>query len=293
MSLLSELSELVGRAFGDIGLDPSLGQVQVSDRPELAQFQCNGALAGAKSARRPPRELAEDVAAKLRAESSMLEKVEVAGPGFINLSVTDATLAGFVNATADDPRLGVRRAEPAQVVLVDYAGPNVAKAMHVGHIRATIIGDSLARLFRFLGHVVIRDPHFGDWGLQMGQVIAAIEERWPDLPYFHSDGPYPDESPVTLADLQELYPISAARTETDEAWADRARQITVDLQQGHPGYRALWRHMKAVSEESQRRDFANLGVEFDLWYGESDVADHLGPLVDRLRRKRLAIPVLV
>ena len=288
MSLLSELSELVGRAFGDIGLDPSLGQVQVSDRPELAQFQCNGALAGAKSAGRPPRELAEEVAAKLRAESSMLEKVEVAGPGFINLSVTDATLASFVNATADDPRLGVRRAEPAQVVLVDYAGPNVAKAMHVGHIRATIIGDSLARLFRFLGHLVIRDPHFGDWGLQMGQVIAAIEERWPDLPYFHSDGPYPDESPVTLADLQELYPISAARTETDEAWADRARQITVDLQQGHPGYRALWRHMKAVSEESQRRDFADLGVEFDLWYGESDVADHLGPLVDRLRRKGLA-----
>ncbi|HJR86546.1 MAG TPA: arginine--tRNA ligase, partial [Acidimicrobiia bacterium] len=208
MSLLSELSELVGRAFGDIGLDPSLGQVQVSDRPELAQFQCNGALAGAKSAGRPPRELAEEVAAKLRAESSMLEKVEVAGPGFINLSATDATLAGFVNATAADPRLGVSRAEPPQVVLVDYAGPNVAKAMHVGHIRATIIGDSLARLFRFLGHVVIRDPHFGDWGLQMGQVIAAIEDRWPDLPYFHSDGPYPDESPVTLADLQELYPIS-------------------------------------------------------------------------------------
>ncbi|HJR87483.1 MAG TPA: arginine--tRNA ligase, partial [Acidimicrobiia bacterium] len=127
-----------------------------------------------------------------------------------------------------------------------------------------------------------------DWGLQMGQVIAAIEDRWPDLPYFHSDGPYPDESPVTLADLQELYPISAARTETDEAWADRARQITVELQQGHPGYRALWRHMKTVSEESQRRDFADLGVEFDLWYGESDVADHLGPLVDRLQEEGLA-----
>jgi arginyl-tRNA synthetase len=217
----------------------------------------------------------------------MVRKAEVAGPGFINLSITDEALTGFVNSTSDDPRLGIPKADPARVVLVDYAGPNVAKAMHVGHIRATIIGDSLARLFRCLGHQVIRDPHFGDWGLQMGQVIAAIEERWPNLPYFTSDGPYPDESPVTLADLQELYPISAARTETEAAWADRARKITVDLQQGHPGYRALWRHMKTVSEKSQRRDFANLGVEFDLWYGESDVADQLGSLVEGLRAKGL------
>ncbi|MGH8958594.1 MAG: arginine--tRNA ligase [Acidimicrobiia bacterium] len=289
MSLLTELSELVGKAFANIGLDSALGQIQVSSRPELSQFQNNGALVAAKSAGRTPRDLAQEVVAKLDAGASMLKQAEVAGPGFINLSVSDETLARFVNSMSDDPRLGVAKADPALVVLVDYAGPNVAKAMHVGHIRATIIGDSLARLFRFLGHQVIRDPHFGDWGLQMGQVIAAIEERWPDLPYFNSHGPYPEESPVTLADLQELYPISAARTETDEAWADRARQITVDLQQGHSGYRALWRHMKAVSEESQRQDFGNLGVEFDLWYGESDVADQLAPLVESLRAKGLVI----
>ncbi|HEY3428780.1 MAG TPA: arginine--tRNA ligase [Acidimicrobiia bacterium] len=287
MSLLAELSELVGKVFANLGLDPSLGQVQVSSRPELAEFQCNGALVAAKSAGRSARELAQEVVDRLDSASSIVQKAEVAGPGFINLTITDEALTRFVNSTSDDPQLGVPKADPARVVLVDYAGPNVAKAMHVGHIRATIIGDSLARLFRFLGHQVIRDPHFGDWGLQMGQVIAAIEERWPDLPYFTSDGPYPDESPVTLADLQELYPISAARTEADEAWADRARKITVDLQQGHPGYRALWRHMKTVSEKSQRQDFANLGVEFDLWYGESDVADQLGALVEGLRAKGL------
>ncbi|MGH9895173.1 MAG: arginine--tRNA ligase, partial [bacterium] len=288
MSLLTELSDLVGKAFGDFGLDHSFGQVQVSSRPELSQFQGNGAMAAAKSAGRSPRELAQEVVERLRTQSSILKSAEVAGPGFINLSITDETLARFVNSTSDDPRLGVPKADPAQVVLVDYAGPNVAKAMHVGHLRATIIGDSLARLFRFLGHLVIRDPHFGDWGLQMGQVIAAIEEKWPDLPYFHSEGPYPESSPVTLEDLQELYPVSAARTETDEAWADRARQITIDLQQGHLGYRALWRHMKTVSEKSQQQDFAHLGVEFDLWFGESDVADQLGPLVDDLRMRGLA-----
>jgi arginyl-tRNA synthetase len=283
MSILSELSVLVGRAFEESGLDPALGRVEESSRPELAQFQCNGALAAAKAAGTPPRQLAEIVALKLRTKAGPLAHVEVAGPGFINLSLTDEALAEFVNSTSDDPRLGVPKADPARVVLVDYAGPNVAKAMHVGHLRATIIGDSLARLFRFLGHQVIRDPHFGDWGLQMGLVIAAIEERWPDLPYFGAGGPFPEESPVTLADLQELYPLSAAREQTDPAFADRARQITVELQQGHAGYRALWRHMKTVSEESQREDFANLGVEFDLWYGESDVADRLGPLVEELR----------
>lgn len=290
MSLLSELSKLVGAVFAELGLDPSFGQVQVSSRPELSQFQCNGALAAAQPAGRLPRELAEEVAENLRRANGPpeLARIEVAGLGFINLSVTDDSLALFINRISDDPRLGVPKADPVGVVLIDYAGPNVAKAMHAGHLRATIIGDSLARLFRFLGHQAIRDPHFGDWGLQMGLVICAIEEKWPDLPYFNSDGPYPSESPVTLADLQELYPASNARAETDPDWADRARQITVDLQQGDPGYRALWRHMKRVSEESQRRDFAKLGVEFDLWYGESDVADELGPLVNDLHQKGLA-----
>jgi arginyl-tRNA synthetase len=245
-------------------------------------------MAAAKVAGIPPRELAERVAAHL-AGHPQLARVEVAGPGFINISFTDDALAGTTQQTADHPRLGLEEVMP-QTVLVDYAGPNVAKAMHVGHLRATIIGDSLARLFTLRGNKVIRDPHFGDWGLQMGLVIAEIERRQPDLPYFDREGtgPYPTDSPVTLADLQEIYPTAAARSETEPEFAERARQITVALQQGDPGYLALWRHMKRVSEESQRADFARLGVEFDLWYGESDVADRLEPLVSRLKGEGIA-----
>ncbi|MBA3360382.1 MAG: arginine--tRNA ligase [Acidimicrobiia bacterium] len=289
-SLLSQLSDRVGAAFAAEGLDPGLGQVLVSSRPELAQFQCNGAMAAARQAGRPPRELAEAVAEKLRADPGPLEQIEVAGPGFLNLRIDDRFLAELIHESGADPRLGVKAASPSLTVLVDYAGPNVAKAMHVGHLRATIIGDSLARLFRFLGHKVIRDPHFGDWGLQMGQVIAAIEEQRPDLPFFdlESDGPYPDTSPVTLDDLQEIYPRSSARTESDPEWGERVRQVTVDLQQGRPGYLALWRHMKRVSEESQRQDFSALGVEFDLWFGESDVAELVSPLITDLRERGLA-----
>ncbi len=174
-------------------------------------------------------------------------------------------------------------------VVVDYGGPNVAKAMHVGHLRATIIGDSLARLFSFAGHEVIRDPHFGDWGFQMGLLIASIEDADPGLPYFDKEtAEYPAESPVTLEDLQRIYPEASARARDDEAFADRARDATVRLQQGDGGYRALWRHMKSVSEASQRDDFRALGVNFDLWYGESDVHERIAPMVSLLRESGVA-----
>ena len=182
MSLLSELSGIVGEAFAAEGIDPSYGEVVVSQRPEFGQFQANGSMAAGKVAGLAPRELAQRIADRL-APHPMLTKVEVAGPGFINLFVTDETLAAVTQRAIDDPRLGVGESE-TQTVVVDYAGPNVAKAMHVGHLRATIIGDSLARLFALRGDKVIRDPHFGDWGLQMGLVIAEIERRHPELPYF-------------------------------------------------------------------------------------------------------------
>jgi len=288
MSLLSELSTIVGEAFAAEGIDPIYGGVVVSQRPELAQFQANGAMAAAKVTGSAPRELAQKIADRL-GTNPIIAKSEVAGPGFINLIVTDETLGDTTQRMVQDPRLGMGEVE-AKTVLVDYAGPNVAKAMHVGHLRATIIGDSLARLFALRGNKVIRDPHFGDWGLQMGLVIAEIERRQPELPYFDPNwsGPYPTESPVTLSDLQEIYPATAARAETDADWAEKARQITVDLQQGRAGYVALWRHMKRVSEESQRADFGRLGVEFDLWYGESDVAERLEPLVARLKAEGIA-----
>lgn len=283
MSLASRLSAIVGAAFADLGLDPGLGLVVPSNRPELAQFQCNGAMAAAKAAGRPPRQIAEQVAAAISGTTE-LAAVEVAGPGFINLSVTDDYLAEWGGAMATDERLGVEAAADPETVVVDYAGPNVAKAMHVGHLRATIIGDSLARLFDFLGHRVIRDPHFGDWGLQMGLVIAELERRHPEWPYFDPDfsGPYPQESPVTLDALQEVYPTATTRSAEDPEFAEAARRATVELQRKRPGYLALWQHMRAVSLEAQKENFSDLGVDFDIWHGESDVADLLEPLVDRL-----------
>ena len=288
MSLLSHLSDLVGSAFTELGLSTDFGEVVPSQRPELSQFQCNGAMAAARVSDRAPREIADQVVAILAGDDEIVG-ADVAGPGFINFDVTDETIARFGSESAADDYLGYPvSGEPGNVV-VDYAGPNVAKAMHVGHLRATIIGDALARLFSFAGNKVTRDPHFGDWGFQMGLLIAAIAEEQPDLPFFDGDsGVYPETSPVTLDDLQRIYPQAAARARTDDDFADVAREATVRLQQGDPGYRALWRHMKAVSEESQREDFAALGVEFDLWYGESDVQDRLGPLTAALREAGVA-----
>lgn len=289
MSVESHLSSLAGAAFARLGLDPALGIVVPSNRPELAQFQCNGAMAAAGGAGRPPREIGEDLAAILR-ESGEFEKVEVAGPGFVNLTLTDSALADWVQNMADDPRLGVDPLPHPKTIVVDYAGPNVAKAMHVGHLRATIIGDSLARLFDFLGHKVIRDPHFGDWGLQMGLVIAELERRQPDWPYFDPafEGPYPEDSPVTLDDLQEIYPAADTRAKRDEEFAAAARRATVELQRKRPGYLALWEHMRNVSLRAQQENFTDLGVDFDIWHGESDVAEMLEPLVERLRATGVA-----
>ena len=288
MTLLAHLSSIAGDAFDTLGLPASLGETVPSQRPELAQFQVNGAMAAAKVAGRAPREIAEEVAAKIALHPD-IASVEVAGPGFINLVLTDETIARYGARDATDPQLGFPLTTTPETVIVDYAGPNVAKAMHVGHLRATIIGDSLARLFSFAGHRVIRDPHFGDWGFQMGLLIAAIELEQPDLAYFDPSAvSYPTESPVTLDDLQRIYPAAAERAGHDEEFAARAREATVRLQQGDRGYVALWQHMKGVSEESQREDFAALGVNFDLWYGESTIHDRLAPLVASLRDNGVA-----
>jgi len=288
MSLLSHLSSIAGEAFAELGLPADLGEAVPSQRPELAQFQVNGAMAAGKAAGRPPREIAAEVAARISGHDD-IAVVEVAGPGFVNITLTDDAIARMSAQDAADPYLGFPVTDNPENVVVDYAGPNVAKAMHVGHLRATIIGDSLARLFDFAGHKVIRDPHFGDWGFQMGLLITAIEEEHPDLPYFDPEAvEFPVVSPVDLDDLQRLYPQAASRAEEDEDYAEKARLATVRLQSGHPGYLALWRHMKSVSEASQRADFAALGVEFDLWYGESDVDGLIPEMVERLEASGVA-----
>ncbi len=269
MSVLSHLSELAGHAFEELGLPAELGEVVPSQRPELAQYQCNGAMAAAKQAKRSPRDIAADVAKTLEAHEE-IAATDVAGPGFINIDLTPEALAQWATTSAADNKLGFHTVETPNRVLVDYAGPNVAKAMHVGHLRATIIGDSLARVFDFAGHNVIRDPHFGDWGFQMGLLIATVEEEGID------------PKTITLADLQRIYPEASERARTDEDFADVARATTVALQSGDEQALAIWKQMKSVSEASQRQDFSALGVEFDLWYGESDVSNRLKPLVQRL-----------
>ena len=275
--LRTVLGEAVGAAFAAEGVAPELARVTPSDRPDLADFQSNGALAAAKALKANPRELAARVAGRLKGDER-LASVEIAGPGFINLKVADGALAArAAEVAADAEHAGASLVAEPRKVVIDYAGPNVAKPMHVGHLRSSIIGESLKRLFRFRGDQVWGDAHFGDWGFQMGLLIVAVaDEGKGDLFMAEGDGPFPAESPVTLEDLERLYPAAAARAKEDAAFRDRARKATAELQAGRPGYRALWRHMHDVSMSGLQREFAALGVTFDLWNGESD-ADPLMP----------------
>ncbi|MBI1364857.1 MAG: arginine--tRNA ligase [Alphaproteobacteria bacterium] len=288
MTLTDELSAIAGEAFAGEGLESSLGLVRVSDRPDLAQFQCNGALAAAKAQKENPRALAARIAARLEA-TGMFSKVEIAGPGFINLSLRDETLAERANALAADARSGGWRREEPETIVIDYGGPNVAKPLHVGHLRSAIIGESLKRLLRFVGDEAVGDIHLGDWGLQMGQLISELERRRPDLPYFQegANGPFPSEPPLTLADLEEMYPTASAACKSDPARAEEARKATAALQAGRPGYRALWRHFVDLSVAALKRDYDDLGVSFDLWKGEADMDPLIPDLVEDLKSKGL------
>ena len=282
MSLLTELTDLVSRAFVSDGLDGAYGDVVVSQRPELAQFQCNGALSAAKPAGRSPREIADQVATKI-AEDARIKDVSVAGPGFINIVLTDEAIAASAQDVIDAGDMGLPEIEP-RAILVDYGGPNVAKPLHVGHLRPAIIGEAVKRLFRRQGHNVVGDVHLGDWGTPMGQLINEIRIRMPDLPYFDEtfSDPYPQDSPVTVAELEEIYPAASQRCKDDPNEAENARRATLALQNGRPGYRALWQHFRTVSVAAIKENYDELGVEFDLWYGESDVNDLLAPLIERL-----------
>ncbi|MDE2182472.1 MAG: arginine--tRNA ligase [Alphaproteobacteria bacterium] len=287
--LVDELSAIAGRAFAAEGLSPQFGQVQPSSRPDLAQFQCNGVMAAAKQLRHKPRDIADKVAARLRVEA-LFAKVEIAGAGFINLDVTDEALALRAGTMAKDARLGAPDHGAGKAMVIDFGGPNVAKPMHVGHLRSAIIGDSLQRLFRANGWMVVGDVHLGDWGLQMGQLISEIEARGTAPIYFDADykGPYPEESPVTMDDLEEIYPAGAAACKTDPARLEAARKATFELQSGRAGYVALWQHFVRVSERGLQREYGSLGITFDLWKGEASVEGLIGPMIDDLKRRGLA-----
>ncbi|WP_286948903.1 arginine--tRNA ligase [Brevundimonas sp. UBA7507] len=287
--LKTSLSEAVGAAFAAEGVDKALARVTASDRPDLADFQSNGALAAAKALKANPRELAAKVAERLAADPR-LSSVEVAGPGFINMKLSNAALAQRAAEVAADKELaGASRVEPRKVV-IDYGGPNVAKPMHVGHLRSAIIGESLKRLFRLRGDDVTGDAHFGDWGFQMGLLITACgDEGLADAFMAEGDGPFPAETPVTLADLDRLYPLAAGKAKEDPAFRDRARKATAELQGGRPGYRALWQHFVAVSREALKREYDDLSVDFDLWNGESDADPLMGEMIADLKAKGLLV----
>jgi arginyl-tRNA synthetase len=292
--LKGRLSEAVEAAFADLGLPPELGRVTASDRPDLADFQSNGALAAAKRLGKNPREIATAVAGRL-AGDPRLAAVEIAGPGFINLKLTDAALSERAQAIASDPRVGAERVADPRRVLIDYGGPNVAKPMHVGHLRASIIGEAIKRLYRFRGDTVLGDAHFGDWGYQMGLLIGAVMDESPKIAEAVealNEGRAADTAAfeaVSLADLDRLYPESAARGKDDPAYRDRARKITAGLQAKQLGYYALWQRFRTVTQVALERDFHALGVDFDLWKGESDVDDLIEPMVAELDAKGLLV----
>ena len=289
MSLLEDLSAIAGAAFAAEGFPSELGTVQPSDRPDLAQFQCNGALAAAKQAKTNPRAVAEKIAASLKANPAF-SKVEIAGPGFINLDMSDGALAERMRALVADERLGAPRSGEGKTAVLDFGGANVAKPMHVGHLRSAIIGDTLQRLFRANSWNVVSDVHLGDWGLQMGQLISEIGRRGIAPIYFDPEyqGEYPAQSPVTMEDLEELYPAASAACKAGPKRLEEARAATAELQAGRAGYRALWQHFVNVSEAGLTREYGSLGVGFDLWNGEASVESLIAPMIEDLKTRGFA-----
>ncbi len=278
-SIADRLAERAGAAFAAEGLPAAFGAVIRSDRPDLSPFQCNGALAAAKEAKKPPRDIAAAVAARLAADP-LVAAVDVAGPGFLNLTPAPDIVTVRARELAADDRAGAERVGTPRKVVIDFGGPNVAKPMHVGHLRSSVLGDALQRLFRFRGDDVVSDIHLGDWGLQMGHLITELELEQPDLPYFDAanEGPFPDAPPVTIDDLARLYPQASGKAKSDPDRLAASRRATAELQAGRAGYRALLRHFIAISVAALKQDFDALGVRFDIWKGESDV-DPLVPEV--------------
>jgi len=296
-SLKSRLTRLFSQAFNELGFDGDrFGEVTLSDRPDLAQYQCNGALGAAKQQKKNPREVAQQTVERVTALAGehfphQPFALSLAGPGFINIVFSDEALGRYTNEVASDARLGIPKVEKPRTVVVDLGGPNVAKAMHVGHLRSPIIGDALVRLHRFQGDTVIGDNHLGDWGTPMGMVICELKREKPELPYFAEGAAnsYPAESPVSMEDLERLYPQASARYKEDEAFAKDVLKATDELQKGRAGYKALWKHFVDVTVREIERDFGRLGIHFDYWLGESFYEDKMPVMVERLKQQGHAV----
>lgn len=279
----------MSKAFRAAGYDEKYAKVTLSNRPDLCEYQCNGAMAAAKEYHKAPIMIANEVVAALDG-SKRLAEVQAVNPGFINLKVSAEFLSEYLNGMRADARLGYEKAENPKTIIIDYGGPNVAKPLHVGHLRSAIIGESVKRIARFAGHKVIGDVHLGDWGLQMGLIILELKERKPDLPYFDPDyqGEYPKEAPFTIAELEEIYPTASAKSKKDEVYKEAAMQATFELQKGRRGYQALLKHILDVSVSDLKRNYQNLEVDFDLWKGESDAQPYIPAMVEEMKAKGYA-----
>ena len=277
------------RAFSAAGYAPSFGRVTVSNRPDLCEYQCNGALAAAKQYKCAPIKIAQEVAAQLN--KSDYDLCEAVMPGFINLKLSGAFLANYLEAMRTAEDFGVEKIGAGKTIVVDYGGANVAKPLHIGHLRPAIIGEALKRLYKFLGYNAIGDVHLGDWGLQMGLIIAELQEREPGLPYFDEGftGEYPKEAPFTVTDLEEIYPTASAK-KADPEFSHKAHQATLELQQGRRGYRALWQHIMNVSVADLKKNYDNLDVHFEKWLGESDADPYIPAMVEDMKNRGIAVP---
>ena len=287
--LTDYMAEELSAAFEKAGYDSSYGKVGVSNRPDLCEYQCNGAMAAAKAYKKAPFMIADDVVGNL-ADSKVFSMKEMVKPGFINLKVSEEFLADYLKEMEKDEKLGADTAKEPKTIVIDYGGPNVAKPLHVGHLRSAIIGESIKRIGRFVGHKVIGDVHLGDWGLQMGLIITELKHRQPELVYFDDSytGEYPAEAPFTISELEEIYPCASGKSKEDEAYRQEALEATHLLQQGKPGYMALWNHIMSVSVTDLKRNYANLNVSFDLWKKESDAQPYIPDMVEMMKEKGFA-----
>lgn len=283
--ILDLITDEVTKAFTECGYDAKYAKVTLSNRPDLCEYQCNGAMAAAKEYKKAPFMIADEVVEKLAANPifAMAESVK---PGFLNLKIDEAYLADYVaKMQEDDGRFGCDKTEAPKTIMIDYGGPNVAKPLHVGHLRSAIIGESVKRIGKFMGHNVIGDVHLGDWGLQMGLIITELKQRRPELVYFDDTytGEYPEEAPFTISELEEIYPTASKKSKEDEAYKEAAMQATFELQHGKRGYQALLKHILNVSVTDLKRNYANLNVSFELWKGESDAQPYIPDMVQKMK----------
>lgn len=285
---MKKISEIIAgeleNAFEQAGYDRSFGKVTLSNRPDLCEYQCNGAMAGAKTYKKAPIMIANDVKEKLVGSKCFVE-VDAVNPGFINLKLAPEFVSSYLKEMDQDAKLGMETAEHPKKIIVDYGGANVAKPLHVGHLRSAVIGESVKRIAKFAGHEVIGDTHLGDWGYQMGLIITEMKKRHPELPYFDEEfqGEYPTEAPFTISELEEIYPYASGFAKEHEDYREEALQATFLLQNGRPGYRALWKHIMNVSIEDLKKNYYNLDVTFEWWKGESDAQEYIAPMVEKMK----------